>query len=151
VVTGAGYAGSTGELDPLGQLAMIVAWLAVGAAAGFVGRTGWAFGGLWLGSLAGSAVGVANDPAGNILWLDVIVTTVGISLFVTPGFFLGTVFAASRERQAPDGSGRRPTPPPLWTRGARIVRSRPIPPATPAAPASYPASAYARPRPPQPE
>jgi hypothetical protein len=123
----------------------------LGAVAGFVGRSGSAFVGLWLGTLAGSVLGFLNDPAGNILWLDVIVTVVGISLFVTPGFFLGDQIASSRERRAPDGSGRRPTPPPLWTRGSRLVRQRPTSVPTPAAPASYPASSYARPRSQQPE
>jgi hypothetical protein len=157
VVTGAGYTGKATELDPLGQLAMVLAWLTLGAVAGFVGRTHGAFAGLWIGTLAGSAVGFVNDPAGNVLWLDIIVTVVGISLFVTPGFFVGSVLAASRERLAPDGSGRRPTPPPLWTRGARTIRGPqsigpgPTRPAAPAAPASYPASAYARPGSQQPE
>jgi hypothetical protein len=154
VVTGAGYTGKAAPLDPLGQLAMVIAWLGLGGVAGVVGRTPGAFAGLWLGTLAGSGVGFINDPAGNVLWLDLVVTIVGISLFVTPGFFIGSGFAASRERLAPDGSGRRPTPPPLWTRGVRAIRApqgTPAAPATPAKPASYPASAYARPGSQQPE
>lgn len=152
VVTGAGYTGKSAELDPLGQLAMVLAWLGLGAAAGFMGRTRPAFAGLWLGALAGSVVGFLHDPAGNILWLDIIVTVVGISLFVTPGFYLGSMFAASRERLSPDGSGRRPTPPPLWARGMRATRGpqagatpRPTAGAGTTSAGVYPPSAYARP------
>jgi hypothetical protein len=159
VVTGAGYTGRAQELDPAGQLVMVVAWLAIGAVAGFVGRSALAFVGLWLGALVGSGVGFMNDPAGNVLWLDVIVTIVGITLFVTPGFFLGSAFAGSRERLAPDGSGHRPTPPPLWSRDVP-VRQGPhegeVGSTVPAAaghrpPASHPSSAYARPGSQQPE
>src|SRR5436305_361904 len=83
VITNAGYTGSTQSLDAAGQLVMLVAWLAVGTAAGFLGRTGGAFVGMLVGSLGGSTVGFLADPAGNILWLDLIVTVVGTALFLT--------------------------------------------------------------------
>src|SRR6185369_12760734 len=95
--------------------------------------------------------GILGDPAGNILWLDLVVTIVGVSLFLTPGFFVGAAVAGWREALEPDGSGKRPTPPPLWTRGARpdirpnAPRTTSARPTAAASPTSYPPSAYARP------
>jgi len=117
VVTGAGYTGRTQAVGPGEQLLMLLAWILVGSVAGYAGRSVLAFAGLWAGALAGSALGFPGDPEGNILWFDVVITVVGVSLFVTPGFFLGSVIAGRRERREPDGSGRRPPPPPLSLRG----------------------------------
>src|SRR4051812_39667826 len=55
-VTNAGYTGSTHTLDAAGQMVMLVAWLAIGTVAGFLGRTGLAYVGMLVGSLAGSTV-----------------------------------------------------------------------------------------------
>ena len=150
VVTGAGYTGPTQAVGPGEQLLMLLAWILAGAIAGYAGRSLLAFAGLWAGALAGSALGFPGDPEGNILWFDVIVTVVGVSLFVTPGFFLGSVIAGWRERREPDGSGRRPPPPPLWLRGGGdrdgdLTTPRPAaPPDEPRTP-SYAPPSYAPP------
>jgi hypothetical protein len=124
VITGAGYTGSTDPLGPGESLLVLAAWLSVGALAGSLARTDGGLVGLWLGALAGSVVGIAGDPSGNILWLDLLVAIFGVGFFLTPGFVLGAAIAARRDRLEPDGSGRRPTPPPLWTRGAPRMLSR---------------------------
>ena len=153
---GSGYFGATHPLDALGQLGMVAAWLLIGGVAGFVGRTALAFGGLWVGALAGSIVGFVADPGGNILYLDIIVTVVGIGVFLTPGFLIGAFLAGRREVQDPDGSGRRPTPPPLWARGGRAsvapghstsaaASPAPVTVGATSSQGTHPPSAYARP------
>jgi hypothetical protein len=107
-------------VDPAGpveQVLALLAWVSVGGLAGWIARSGAGLVGLWAGALLGSFVGFASDPQGNILWLDLLVTVFGVAFFVTPGFFLGATLAARRDRLEPDGSGRRPAPPPLWARG----------------------------------
>jgi len=162
VVTGAGYTGSTQQAGPEGQVLALGAWLLVGALAGAL-TVSWAgLAGLWAGALAGSLLGLAADPAGNILWLDVIVTVVGVTLFLVPGYAIGAGIALRRERHTPDGSGQRPAPPPLLMRGRSGQPGEPVA-GSAAAPAASGASAggeasasgpdrasqpYARPRPP---
>jgi hypothetical protein len=153
VVTGAGYTGETTEAGPEGQLLAIGAWLLIGSLAGALTHSWAGLAGLWAGALTGSLLGLAADPQGNILWLDVIVTLVGVTVFLVPAYAIGVGIALYRERLDPDGSGHRPAPPPLWTRGRREQR-QPAPASTSAAAQSgsatqpAPPSSYARPRPP---
>jgi hypothetical protein len=150
--TGAGYTGSTTPTGPEGQLLMVALWVAIGGLAGYLGRTALAFAGLWLGALVGSLVGFAGDPQDNILWFDLVVTIFGITMFLAPGFLLGAGLAGSRSRFEPDGSGRRPPPPPLWSRGRRWTSAgrtaQPTSRATVVPPSGSAPTSYARPTPP---
>jgi hypothetical protein len=135
-VTGASYTGATEPVGPLEQRLAAIVWVAGGGVAGFIARSWTGLIGLWAGALVGSIVGIAGDPLSNILWLDLLVTVFGIAFFLTPGFAMGMAIQARTERLEPDGSGVRPTPPPLWSRGP----SRPVEPPQPAQPPRPPRS-----------
>ncbi len=111
-----GGSGSGSDASAEATAVRLLYWLVAGGIAGLVGEGMAGLLALWAGVLVGHGFGLAVAGADqNTVLLYLLITFLGVAIFVTPGYGVGRLIAGrSRPPPEPDGGGTRPAPAPLW-------------------------------------